>query len=522
MKILFYFFKNVHIPLFEPIIYELNQFSVEILFASPEHQPQLREGLLPEEKQSVHGGRWIEHANSDQADVAVMADCVADRLQLHKCIINIGHGLISKGQYYSNSPLIGRENLADIICVPGPWHKKSLSKYVHIPIETTGMSKLDSLFSQIDKENFCIPRKINPGKKIILWAPTFNMELSGIPVIWKQIRKLTQFGQVLIKLHGTTDVFFKNELQLLAQQIPDLHYIHEHDSTPYMKISDLLITDVSSVMFEYTALDKPIVLIDNPHQTDYINYKADDVEYFWRDIGPRISQVHELIPAVQEQLSQPNLFQNQRQQCFEGMFAAGDGKNSFRISQVILNHKSICSNYSNYDVVLDPSINLQQINFCVGNLQPQVLWLHEKFKSTQIQAPFQINYFNENKNITTSQSPILYFNRASKLIGNWKKSLLGTLGKTDKKIQCISPLSTSSQVIQSKVTQYLKMNQYQVPQPVTPENLSEYIRLTNPGETLLLDNDSPIQVFTSEEFQQFSIKKNHQHRMFLALDTLCV
>lgn len=159
------------------------------------------------------GGRWIDHVNSEQADVALMADSVADRLKFHKCIVNIGHGLISKGQYYSDSPLIGRENLADIICVPGPWHKETLAKYIHIPIAVTGMSKLDSLFSPLDSATFCAEREFDSSKKIILWAPTFNMELSEIPVIWKQIRHLTQFGQVLIKLHGKTDQFFKYELE---------------------------------------------------------------------------------------------------------------------------------------------------------------------------------------------------------------------------------------------------------------------------------------------------------------------
>lgn len=522
MKVLIYFFKNVHIPLFEPIIRELQQFSIEILFASPDYQPQLREGLSLDEKQSIQGGRWLANVNSEQADVALMADCVADRLQFHRCIINIGHGLISKGQYYSNSPLIGRENLANIICVPGLWHKESLSKYIHIPIEVTGMSKLDSLFSELDKESFCQQRGINPNKKIILWAPTFNMELSGIPVIWKRIRQLTPFGQVLIKLHGTTDPFFKRELEQFAQATPDLFYIHEQDTTPFMKISDLLITDVSSVMFEYTALDKPIVLVDNPHQEDYRNYKKDDVEYFWRDIGPRVSNPQDLITAVEEQLKQPNLFQSQRQRCFQGMFAASDGRNSYRIAQVVLNHQKIVPDYSSYDVVLGPQIEAHEINICLGGLQPRELWLHDKFKSIPINASFTIRYFERLKDISMSSHPTVFFSRAAQLMGKWQKPLLGRLGKTQNTTQCISPLSASSQVSSSKVTSFLKVHQYQVPQPITPENLSEFIRLTNPGETKSLDHDSPVTVYTPEGFRIFSEQESSGLTPLLALDVLCI
>ena len=45
---------------------------------------------------------------------------------------------------------------------------------------------------------------------------------------------------------------------------------HIHDITPLMLISDALITDYSSVMFDYALLDRPMVF-HVPDYDDYVN-----------------------------------------------------------------------------------------------------------------------------------------------------------------------------------------------------------------------------------------------------------
>lgn len=521
MKILFYFFKNVHIPLFEPIISKLASHNVEIYFASPEHNPQIREGLSSLEKQGLKQGTWLNHSNEIVADVALMADCVADRLQQHKCIVNIGHGLISKGQYYSNSPLIGRENLADILCVPGPWHKETLEKYIHIPVVATGMSKLDALFTHFDKTEFSTSRGIDPHKKIILWAPTFNMELSSIPVIWTQIRKLCPLGQVLIKLHGTTDIFFKQALEQLASRTDGLFYITEADTTPYMKASDLMITDVSSVMFEYTALDKPIVLVDNPHQEEYVNYNLEDVEYFWRDIGVRISKIEDLLPSVSRELNNPATYKSQRERCAKAMFAGQDGKNSDRIAEVILNHQEIAAKEPPYQVVLNPEIPLEQLNYCVGQLNPKCMWLHKQYQNVAINAPFPIKYFSKLQDIELGEGVAnLYFHRPAQLLGRWQKSLLGVLGKLENSIDILGALSTSPNYENAKVISQLKVDRFKIPEPITPQNLAEFVRITNVGEYSECQLESAVVACNIEGFEKYITQGLKQG--FVAKDVLAM
>jgi len=182
MTVLFYFFKNVHIPIFAPIIRLIREEKPEwgVFFSAPPNNPAAREGINEEERLRIKemGAQWLDHPSKISADAAIMADCIPGQLQGHKKIINLGHGLISKGQYYGNSPLIGRENLADVICVPGPWHKAALEKFLYVPIEVTGMSKLDSLFSPFDKSAICAEIGVDPSRPILLWAPIWGYEHS--------------------------------------------------------------------------------------------------------------------------------------------------------------------------------------------------------------------------------------------------------------------------------------------------------------------------------------------------------
>jgi hypothetical protein len=313
-------------------------------------------------------------------------------------------------------------------------------------------------------------------------------------------------GQVLIKLHGTTDVFFKNALEQLAARTDGLFYIIEADTTPYMKASDLMITDVSSVMFEYTALDKPIVLVDNPHQEEYVNYNMEDVEYFWRDIGARISKVEELLPCVQEELANPNQYQSQRNRCAEAMFVGQDGANCQRITETILNHSQIVNSNKAYQVVLNPDIPLDQLNYCVGTLNPSCLWLHSKHQNVAINAPFSICYYSSTSEIEMNGEAVLYFEHPAQLLGKWQKSFLGALGKLEVSLQVLGAMSTSARFEKAKVVSQLKVDRFAIPEPITPQSLAEFVRITNVGEYLACLLESPVVACTEAGFKQYVVQ----------------
>ena len=114
----------------------------------------------------------------------------------------------------------------------------------------------------------------------------------------------------------------------LAKTHPRVFYCDDLDITPFLAIADVMISDVSSSMMEFAALDKPLVLFNNPNWTNYPNYNPTDIEFTWRDIGIQVHNLEEMCQAVSRSLEQPAEFSETRRAYTDMLFANkrnGDG-----------------------------------------------------------------------------------------------------------------------------------------------------------------------------------------------------
>ena len=489
---LFYCFKNVHLPLFAPVIAAVRALRPDatIAFASPASDPAARQGLTLEERDAFAtqtGATWIADAVHARPAVTVIADCVADRLPGHQRIVNLGHGLISKGQYYGACPLIGRENLAHEICVPGPWHAEQLRPHLYIPIHVTGMSKLDGLFATFDEAAFREAHGFARGERLLLWCPTFNPELTGLTVIGADIRRLTAFGTVVIKMHGTTDPALASALRTQLAGEPRVRFVGAAaDATPFMRCASLMITDVSSVMFEFAALDRPLVLVDNPSQATYPNYRPDDVEYRMRDVGPRVSNADELVAAVRDELAQPERYGAARRAVTSSMFAAADGRNAARIAEVLCGETRQLPWLDRYDVVLDETLTAEDLQFVAPGLAGAATVIGPEAAVAGAPGlayrPFG-DAATRDALLAESASPnLIVVRRRARLIGDWRAPLFGPLYLQAGAPALTSPLTTEKSHVASYVARYIKRDRVTLPKQVDAEVLAQVIRMTNPGE----------------------------------------
>lgn len=137
-------------------------------------------------------------------DVTVIADADFGGIDWRGGIVNVNHGLICKGTFYTESAVVQRENGADAICVPGHYHADILAKRIRREIVVTGLVKMDPFFrGEMTRENQRSRLGIPTDEHVILFAPTYNLELSSVPVLTTQIRQLaTGTVHLLIKLHG--------------------------------------------------------------------------------------------------------------------------------------------------------------------------------------------------------------------------------------------------------------------------------------------------------------------------------
>lgn len=196
---------------------------------------------------------------------------------------------------------------ADYACVFGELDRRRLLA-AGLPSEriwVTGSVGMDGLF----RGDAAVPTlPIPAGKRVVLFAPTFAPRLSAAPVLDTRavelIRGMREDVFVIIKPHPVTCLHhpvWMGWWRAAVAVAPDAHLVEDPaaDIAGYLRLADVLVTDCSSVMFQFLALDRPIVLISNPEAAgDPALAQSDLPEWRWRDMGEEISDPADLAGAV--------------------------------------------------------------------------------------------------------------------------------------------------------------------------------------------------------------------------------
>jgi hypothetical protein len=331
-KITLFALRELHLPVLEPVYHALKKmgfsqlgFSAPNFIESTEDQPG--EGLSEKSiLDLMQKGIPFWGKQPNELALTVTADACYDRVEGWGAIVCVGHGTISKNIFFTNSPNCRRENYASVLCVPGPWYTNCFGEEVHTNIVPTGFPKMDEIFQDFTIFKLKLFSKINWNltTKTILFAPTYNIELTSFEMLFDQW-KLCSSMQILIKLHGATSKLWQDKYRDLAKKHHHLHFVEDGDLVPYMKISDAMVSDHSSAYVEYFTQDKPIVVIDNPlaHQTNFINKTT--IEFLVRDSCHRVSDVNDFLPELQRAITKDPLT-DQRNHWKKQLFTQIDGK----------------------------------------------------------------------------------------------------------------------------------------------------------------------------------------------------
>jgi hypothetical protein len=137
-----------------------------------------------------------------------------------------------------------------------------------------GMPKLDCLVDGSLRRDELLPALgIDPARKTVLYAPTWSPQSSVVTMGEELVRRLGEAGYALIvKLHDRSrdprhvnsgGVDWGARLEPILQQAGGVLATGANSST-CLAAADLMITDHSSVGFEYLLLDRPLVRIHVP------------------------------------------------------------------------------------------------------------------------------------------------------------------------------------------------------------------------------------------------------------------
>lgn len=208
----------------------------------------------------------------------------------------------------------------------------------------TGYPRNDIFFSNMDhldligadsKSLGAINDLKKKGNKIILYAPTFRDTGAGDDFIENRvlnIKKLDHFA----KKYNLFFMFKIHPFRRLKYDFKNMENIYRYDDGsdiyPILPFIDLLITDYSSIFFDFLFLDKPIVFF--PY--DYYKYIQQDrklkYNYSWITPGPKCNTQDELQNEIVEHLvDNKDEYVEKRQQILNMSFKDKNGRSSENI-----------------------------------------------------------------------------------------------------------------------------------------------------------------------------------------------
>lgn len=155
-------------------------------------------------------------------------------------------------------------------------------------IRLVGMPKSDCLVDgSLSRDGVLEAHGMDPARTTVLYAPTWTRFSSLNAMGEDVVGRLVDAGyRVLVKLHDNSlDRSFVNSggVDWVGRLTPVLarghgHLIRSSDASPWLVAADVLITDHSSIGFEYLLLDRPLIRIAMPELIKGANVAEEYVE----------------------------------------------------------------------------------------------------------------------------------------------------------------------------------------------------------------------------------------------------
>ncbi|WP_071147483.1 CDP-glycerol glycerophosphotransferase family protein [Bacteroides ihuae] len=181
----------------------------------------------------------------------------------------------------------------DAYFTQGPFFTNGFSalakKYGDFEVVETGWPKQDWIkkhWHDFDEEKAAL-LAAHEKKQVVLYAPTFSPSLTSLPYIKEALVDLVREKDIvlLLKFHPLTKQEWVEEYKTLAKQEEHIIWIDDFDATKYQLMSDVMISDTSSTVYEFLLLNKPV-----------ITFRTISKDIYWTNIN----EGSELIDAFEQ------------------------------------------------------------------------------------------------------------------------------------------------------------------------------------------------------------------------------
>lgn len=206
-----------------------------------------------------------------------------------------------------------------------------------------GMPKVDCLVDGSLSRNVVLEKlDIDPDRKVVLYAPTWSAHSSLVTMGAELVESLVAAGYaVIVKLHDRShDPQHANSggvnwVSRLGQLLKDSggHLAMSSDSCPYLAAADVMITDHSSVGFEYLLLDRPLVRIEVPKLLEEANVNPEYVELL-AEASLSVRTASEAVYAVEHGINDPDQKSQARQTIATDLFHSAGSATSLAVKEL--------------------------------------------------------------------------------------------------------------------------------------------------------------------------------------------
>jgi len=288
----------------------------------------------------------LEHYLRKRADWVIFGNHFFDVKTLHKVskTVQFGHAIGIKKSYYTKSrtPMTVR-------FIEGKRRLEIIKKmYPEGDYILSGFAKLDPLYNNEVQGLDLEMMGLDPDRKTILYAPTFYP--SSIELFSDQFPFDFPEYNIIVKPHYFSltkkkYIAQREKLNTWKNRYSNVYIasLDEHSLLPFMAAADILISEASSSLFEFAALDKPVVWCDFLHlRWSYrglfrfrLTRRLDQDILKFSDIGAHAENYAGLKQIVDEQIADPGMFRSKRKKYCNLFVGASDGKASQRIADYL-------------------------------------------------------------------------------------------------------------------------------------------------------------------------------------------
>ncbi len=354
MKIIFDVLHLYYLPQYLPVYHQLinsQAGSAKFVFYHGIHDSIINEIIEQEALDHI----WVENEQqatefylAQQADWVIFANSFAYLDQVHKVSqsVQLGHGIGPKASYYTKS-----DTATSVRFVEGQYRTDRFkAMYPNDNFVNVGFCKLDPILKGETKGFELAELGLDANKKTLLYAPTFYpSSIECFPKNWPE-----QFANynILLKPHyfSLSKEKYQKQRKLLEhwQTYPNVYLakVSDYSLVPFLASADLMISDASSALFEFAALNKPVIWCDflklRWSYRGIFSYRFKqrmDQDYGeYAEIAVHADKYKDLANLVNQQITNPKQLEATRLAYAEKLAGKLDGKASERIVNYLAQH----------------------------------------------------------------------------------------------------------------------------------------------------------------------------------------